>query len=283
MKTERKKELMQSTKLSEPQIDELINNPYELKNFNGTDFIFYEEGEDCIFEFDGEPQISVDEVIFSSLEEVFSIYKNNLEYTLKNALDDFVDIFDEEEHKRNFGAFAFDRDFVTKTWNETTVMTAKEALNYDNMEQRMVALRYVGAEAMIKELGAELLDEQTICKKQEELVYLGEGKPSPVDRNPKNFETHTKEYNDTYKLYRIKSDKIIKESSRNSIDAEYIYICGMKDTSTDREYYIFVSPDVGKGEDAINAIASTLRIVNGDGKPSSPLSKKDYFALRSET
>lgn len=286
MTEQKKKEICEASGLSTEQMNTLMGTPNTVHEMNDKLFLYFEELE-AVIEHNGERRFQIQNVNFDSLEEVLSIYKNDLEYTHDMAIDEFHDIFYEEEHRKMFSPFAITKEEITETWNRVKPMTAKEALTrYPNMEQRMIALRYIGAEGMIKELNAELLDEKTITKKQEETVFLGEGQPDHKKHKDASLWTkRIKEYDDTYKLYRIHTDEINSEDSgRANIEFEYIYICGMKDTSTDREYYIFVDPEVVEEEkDAIKAIASTLRVVDEEGNLSSPLSKEDYFALRSET
>lgn len=281
-------EIAESAEIPVEFLNDLMENPNEKKMHDDNKFVWHGELE-VLIKFDGERKFRIRNTDFETLEEVLAIKKNDVEYTLEDAYREYHDSFYNEKNKDMYNPFALDKQEIKETWNSVEPMTAKEAIrNYPNMEQRMIALRWIGAEGLITDLDAEVLDTQTVHKVQEKTVYLGDGQPNPEQsRDPKLWEKREKEYDDTYTLYRIDSDEITgdaEDNSRRRIELDWVYICGMRDASTDRDYYIFIDPEVvEENEDAIEAIASTLRIVDGEGELSEPLSKEDYFKLQSET
>lgn len=288
MNREQMEEIADSAEIPFDFLQELVENPNEKKMHGDNKFVWHGELE-VLIKFDGEKKFRIRNTDFDTLEEVLSIKKNDVEYTLDDAIREYHDSFYNEKNKDMYNPFALDKDHIEEVWNSVEPMTAKEAIrNYPNMEHRMIALRWIGAEGLIEDLDAEILDTQTVHKEQEETVFLGDGDPSPENaKDPSLWEKRMKEYDDTYTLYRIDSDEIVgdaEDNSRRRIELDWVYVCGMKDASTDREYYIFIDPEVvQENEDAIEAIASTLRVVDGEGQLSDPLTKDDYFKLQSET
>jgi hypothetical protein len=51
--------------------------------------------------------------------------------------------------------------FSPEDFDKVKVMTAKEALNIKNMEQRMAVLKLFGADRILSEIGAKLIDKST--------------------------------------------------------------------------------------------------------------------------
>lgn len=286
MDKQKKEYVLNSTGLTKSELNTLLDNPYEKYMFSNKEFLYFEE-DDIVVEFPKEDEnmgVILENVSFPSLEEVIAIQKNDLEYTFNHALKDYIHIFDDEEEERKFKHFVISVEELKRVWESTEPMGAKRALRYNNMERRMVALRYIGAQGLINELGGYMIDRQTVRKKQKKVIYKGKDQRDKIrDRNPDNYETIDVEYEDTYTLYRIEVDKIVTRPRFLNFEQQYIYVCSMKDTSTERQYYIFVDPEYGEKEDAILAISSTLRTVGDDGKISQPLSKQEYLKLKSET
>lgn len=143
---------------------------------------------------------------------------------------------------------------------------------FQNAEQKMCLLSLFAPEDIAKSLDSELIDTQTVTKKQTRTVIK--------DRENQNDKTNLNklqidnvgleeiEYDDTYELHR--SDKSVLGTD------EDVFFVKCKDTSTEREYYLFVDPSAGEdvSKDAIAAIASTMR-----KDDDTPLSKEEYLEL----
>lgn len=135
-------------------------------------------------------------------------------------------------------------------------ITPKEALNLDNMEQRQAALSIFDPGEVIQHMNAELVDRQTIEKKQ---------KSFSVSEDGELVETE-KVFEDTYELYRYSYAQLMKDSDdrgwgfRDTSDL-YVYFVKCGCPSTGRVYYIHVDPEIeGNTKDAIAAIASTMYV-----------------------
>ena len=273
-------EIAENAEIPVSFVQECVDNP-DKKRIHGDKMYVYHGELGVFIEFD-EYKFSINSVNFDSLEEVLAIKKNDPEYTLEDAFRQYHDDFFNDQNKHLYNPFCLEKEEIERIFNSVEPITAKEALTKynENAEKRMIALRWIGAEGLMKDLEAELVDSQTIIKKQEKTIFLGDGHPDPDNpkhKDPSLYRKEPVEYEDTYELYRIAGGQL------DIRDQEYIYICKMKDTSTDREYFLFVDSNVeGATEDAISAIASTLRTVDENGNLGNPLSKEDYFNLRSE-
>lgn len=184
------------------------------------------------------------------------------------SIDDYIRIkkldsnFTYEELKRIFAKRgnkdATKAKVLKKLWNKLKPYDTKEAFQKfrNNTEQLMIVCKYLGPERIFKELGSELIDKETVHKKQKK-AFIG------VDGS---LFTKEIEYDDTYELYKIDKDKL------GTIEDAYIvkYNC----PSTNKTYYTFVE----KHDKAVEAIASTFR--KPDGKP---LTMEEYLTMESET
>jgi hypothetical protein len=111
-------------------------------------------------------------------------------------------------------------------WSEVQPLTFKDIAKFENLEQRRVGMVCLGLERMVKEVKPKLIHKE-ILKKQTTWVT-------------ENGELVTKKFNDTYKLYKV-DGKYFNEGLKNSWQkAEDVYFVKCKDTSTDREYMIWV-------------------------------------------
>lgn len=151
-------------------------------------------------------------------------------------------------------------------WEDIIPMTFKEiATELRNTEQRRVAMGCLGLERLVKEVKPKLLDKKTLKKQTTWVNEKGELK--------------TKKFNDTYELYEVKGEVWGENAeSRWSRTPQSVHYVKCKDTSTDREYFIWVdaqdvyrtndereqrwyssSEDYGKMINAIQAIAWTIQ------------------------
>lgn len=129
--------------------------------------------------------------------------------------------------------------------------TVKEALDLQNAEQRMMALKAYSPAQVQEEGGFELLGEETLTKTQLRWTIDEEG----------NMIESEVEFKDTYTLYKGEFD------TRSGKSVFGVVKC--KDTSTDREYWLYVditterdrnNASINWIKDPIEAIASTIKM-----------------------
>ncbi|MDJ1470391.1 hypothetical protein [Xanthocytophaga flava] len=181
-------------------------------------------------------------IAFEKLETVLKIYKKQA-----RSQSEVLSLFSQDTHRKT----------IEDTYEKLVPLTIAEALLLSNAEQRMVALQCFGVEELVTKLNAKQLDAQTITKKQ-----------IRWDEHLKPYE-HT--YEDTYELYKIDAKSLGIE--RHFWREPAIYFVKCQCASTDRLYYLYVSEDIAQQQDAIAAIAWTMRF---NGKP---LTKQQYLNL----
>lgn len=149
-------------------------------------------------------------------------------------------------------------------WEDIVPMTFKEiATTLKNIEQRRVAIQCLGLERLTNEVEPVLINTKSIKK-------------TTAWVNP-NGELVTKKFTDTYELYKVKGEMInqgIEGNRWNKLNDVHFVKC--KDTSTDRDYFIWVDAqsvyqvnndrkwlssdeDYGVQINAIQAIAWTIQ------------------------
>jgi len=116
-------------------------------------------------------------------------------------------------------------DEMQDFWGEIQPLTFNEIAQIPNLEQRRVALLFLGLERMIAEVKPTLVSTKTIKKQTTWINEQGE------------LVEH--KFNDTYELYKVNGEYFSQgvETWRKMSDAYYVKC---KDTSTDREYLIWV-------------------------------------------
>lgn len=117
-------------------------------------------------------------------------------------------------------------DELQDFWEEIVPLNFKDIAQIPNLEQRRVALLFLGIERMIAEVKPELVSSKTISKQTTWVMESGE------------LVEH--KFDDTYELYKVNGGYFNNgETNRwNAIGDAYYVRC--KDTSTDREYLIWV-------------------------------------------
>jgi hypothetical protein len=139
---------------------------------------------------------------------------------------------------------------LAEFWGDIKQASFKEIAGLPNLEQRRVGMLCLGLERMIKEVNPTLLNEVTLDKST---TWITE-----------NGEVVEHKFKDTYKLFKVSADYFNEgvDSWRKMKPAYYI---SCKDTSTDREYLIWVDLESvyranndntswGFSEDKVNAI-----------------------------
>jgi len=125
------------------------------------------------------------------------------------------------------GQFVFytDRGKIELDWDNIEPLTFKEIALLKNLEQRRVGIVSLGLDRLVKEVNPELVDTQTIHKTT---MWVND-----------NGDIDLTEFDDTYKLYKVNGDYFNEfQNSWSRTNAVYYISC--KDTSTDREYLIWV-------------------------------------------
>lgn len=109
-------------------------------------------------------------------------------------------------------------------WEHIVPITFKEIAEIENTELRRIAFKRFGLERLISEVDPVLVDSQTISKTT---TWINE-----------NGIEETINFEDTYELYRVKGEILFPNQRWGNEDVYYIKC---KDTSTDREYLIWVN------------------------------------------
>jgi len=211
-----------------------------------------------------------------------SYYVDGVEF---DTMDDFLRIVkcDDEEFPMELIIKSFDKpnskyatsiDKMKKMYEKAKLMTAKDALKFPNMEQRMVAIKYAGPEKIVTELGGKLISSETVSKTHKRLtpkksVKLDGVKPAGYEVLLEDmFDDEPVTFDDKYDLYKIDKKKLETD--------EDVFILHCVCPSTGRNYHIFIEPKYATK--AIDAVASTLR-----DKEGSPLSRAEYLEMECES
>ena len=116
--------------------------------------------------------------------------------------------------------------YIAEIWNDIVPASFKEIAKYPNLEQRRVGILCLGLERLVSEVKPKLVDKQTLKKTTSWINGKGE------------FETI--KFEDTYKLFKVEG-KYFSEGIKNDWNkVEDCYYVQFKDTSTDREYMLWV-------------------------------------------
>ena len=112
-------------------------------------------------------------------------------------------------------------------WNDIVPLTFKEIAKLPNLEQRRVGILCLGLERLASEVQPKLLSKKTL-KKSTTWVDV-------------NGELVTTKFNDTYELYEV-SGEYFNEGLQGWNKMANAYFIKLKDTSTDRNYFIWIEP-----------------------------------------
>lgn len=117
---------------------------------------------------------------------------------------------------------------LKESWDAVPILTFSEiAQTFKNMEQRRIAIKYLGTERLVNEINPRLISKETITKTTTWIHSDG------------TEETIT--FDDTYELCEVDGKLLSKDlSGWGKLDTAY-YV-KFKDTSTKREYIIWVEP-----------------------------------------
>lgn len=110
-------------------------------------------------------------------------------------------------------------------WLDIVPATFSDIAQLPNLEQRRIGIRELGLDRLVKEVNPKLLNSTTLKKTNTWVNEIGE--------------LETFDFEDTYELYEVKGDVFSKglDKWQTMKDCHYVKC---KDTSTDREYLIWV-------------------------------------------
>jgi hypothetical protein len=113
-------------------------------------------------------------------------------------------------------------------WDDIEPMTFVDIAKMSNLEQRRIAIGYLGIDEVVRQVNPIEIDRQAIFKKT---TWINEkGVKEEID------------FKDVYELFKVSNRTLIQETSHRET---FSYFVKCKDTSTDREYLIWVDlPDV---------------------------------------
>jgi hypothetical protein len=113
-------------------------------------------------------------------------------------------------------------------WGDVVGMTFPEiAQSFVNMEQRRIAIKYLGMDNLISQIQPKLLSSETIRKTTTWINQEGE--------------LETFEFDDTYELYEVNGKLLSKGLTSSWQRLNDVHYVKFKDTSTDREYLLWVN------------------------------------------
>lgn len=113
-------------------------------------------------------------------------------------------------------------------WNEIVPIDFAEISLLPNLEQRRIAIKYLGIDDIVSQVNPQLVSEETISK---ETTWINE---AGVEETIK--------FDDTYRLFSVNENVLLKGKNEevNTYNTNKQYFVKFKDTSTDREYMIWV-------------------------------------------
>ena len=137
-------------------------------------------------------------------------------------------------------------------WSDVEPLTFKEIAQFENLEKRRIGINHLGLERLLESVKPTLVDTKTLKKTTS---WVNE-----------NGEFVTFDFDDTYELYKVSKDYFNEGLNDWGSMRDDVYYVKCKDTSTDREYLIWVD------------ITNVLRT---NGKPTWNYKDEDLCAIES--
>jgi hypothetical protein len=137
-------------------------------------------------------------------------------------------------------------------WSDVEPLTFKEIAQFENLEKRRIGINHLGLERLLESVKPTLVDTKTLKKTTS---WVNE-----------NGEFVTFDFDDTYELYKVSKDYFNEGLNDWGGMRDDVYYVKCKDTSTDREYLIWVD------------ITNVLRT---NGKPTWNYKDEDLCAIES--
>ena len=116
--------------------------------------------------------------------------------------------------------------YIAEIWNDIVPASFKEIAKYENLEQRRVGILCLGLDRLVSEVKPKLIDKQTLKKTTSWINSKGE--------------LETLKFEDTYKLFKVEGKYFNEGISRDWNKVDDCYYVQFKDTSTDREYMLWI-------------------------------------------
>jgi len=117
-------------------------------------------------------------------------------------------------------------DELSDFWNDIKPLTFKEIAMLENLEQRRIGVEHLGIDNIVSEVNPILLDKTTLKKTTTWINEFG------VEE--------TINFDDTYELYKVSNNVLLSQEPNRWRRETFSYYVKFKDTSTDREYLIWV-------------------------------------------
>ena len=117
-------------------------------------------------------------------------------------------------------------DELSDFWNDIKPLTFKEIAMLENLEQRRIGVEHLGIDNIVSEVNPILLDKTTLKKTTTWINEFG------VEE--------TINFDDTYELYKVSNNVLLSQEPNSWGRETFSYYVKFKDTSTDREYLIWV-------------------------------------------
>ena len=117
-------------------------------------------------------------------------------------------------------------DELSDFWEDIKPLTFKEIAMLENLEQRRIGIEHLGIDKIVSEVNPTLLDKTTLKKTTTWINELG------VEE--------TINFDDTYELYKVSNNVLLSQEPSSWRRETFSYYVKFKDTSTDREYLIWV-------------------------------------------
>lgn len=116
-------------------------------------------------------------------------------------------------------------DELSDIWNDVIPLTFKEIAQFENLEQRRVGINCLGLDRLVSEVNPTLVNRETISK----ITHWVNEDGSITEHK----------FDDTYELYCVKGE-VFSEGLNSWQKMNDCYYVKCKDTSTDRDYLIWV-------------------------------------------
>jgi hypothetical protein len=116
-------------------------------------------------------------------------------------------------------------DELSDIWNDVIPLTFKEIAQFENLEQRRVGVNCLGLDRLVSEVNPTLVNRETISK----ITHWVNEDGSITEHK----------FDDTYELYCVKGE-VFSKGLNSWVRMNDCYYVKCKDTSTDRDYLIWV-------------------------------------------
>lgn len=166
-------------------------------------------------------------------------------------------------------------------WDDIEPLTFQEISQMDNIEDRRIGIKCLGIDRLVKEIKPKLVD-RSIIKKETTWV-------------DKDGELISKKFDDVYELYEVMGEDLFSGTigGMSWMKSQKYHYVKCKDTSTDREYLIWVDFDnvartnsikwdklEKNGINAIQAVAWTITTNVPEGKIETIIRQGDCILIK---